>query len=57
MDQLLFTDGTAWEAAPPPRGLRTAALELVHSLVAIQVEQPWPLVSVVICCQMTCWPT
>jgi hypothetical protein len=38
MEQLLFLDGTAWEAAPPPAALRPAALELVHAVVAIQAE-------------------
>ena len=37
MEQLLFADGTAWEAAPPPTAPRPAALELLHTLVAVQV--------------------
>ncbi len=40
MEQLLFTDGTLWEAAPPPTGLRPVALDLVHTLVAVQARQP-----------------
>ncbi|EFN50616.1 hypothetical protein CHLNCDRAFT_145188, partial [Chlorella variabilis] len=38
MEQLLFADGTAWEAAPPPVALRPAALDLVHAVVAVQAE-------------------
>ena len=37
MEALLFADGTCWEAAPPPRGPRPTALELLHALVGIQV--------------------
>ena len=40
MEQLLFTDGTLWEAAPPPTGLRPVAFELVHTLIAVQARQP-----------------
>lgn len=38
MEQVLFSDGTAWEVARPPTGLRPAALELLHALVAVQVR-------------------
>lgn len=41
MEQLLFTDGTAWEAAPPPMGLRPAVLDLIHALVATQERGGW----------------
>lgn len=38
MEQLLFSNATAWEVAPLPAGLRPAALELLHALVAIQAR-------------------
>ncbi|KAL4452618.1 hypothetical protein ABPG75_008280 [Micractinium tetrahymenae] len=38
MEQLLFTGGTVWEAAPPPQGVRPIVLECVHALVATQAE-------------------
>ncbi len=38
MEQLLFTGGTAWEVAPPPRALRPAVLEFLHALVATQAS-------------------
>lgn len=40
MEQLLFTGGTAWETAPPPRGLRPATLEFLAALVATQAGPP-----------------
>ena len=40
MDQLLFMDGTLWEAAPPPTGLRPVVLDLIHTLVAVQASVP-----------------
>ena len=46
MEQLLFMDGTLWEAAPPPTGLRPVALELVHTLVAVQARRPALLLAV-----------
>lgn len=40
MEQLLFMDGTLWEAAPPPTGLRPVVLDLIHTLVAVQASVP-----------------
>jgi Exocyst complex component Sec5 len=45
LEEYFFGDGTLWESALPPGGLRDAALELVHALVAVEVTQarrgPW----------------
>lgn len=46
MEQLLFSGGTAWEAAPLPLGLRPVVMELVHALVATQAR--------LCCCAVPC---
>lgn len=38
LEEYFFGDGTLWEAALPPTGLRDAALELMHALVAVDAE-------------------
>ena len=36
--RFFFGDGTVWHDALPPRGLRDAAMELLHALVAVEAE-------------------
>lgn len=38
MEEFFFGDGTAWEAAPPPAGLRPVVLDLLHALVTVQAR-------------------
>jgi hypothetical protein len=38
MEQLLFLDGTAWEAAAPPLGPRPAALDMLHAVAGVGAE-------------------
>ncbi|GAB4814736.1 hypothetical protein N2152v2_001782 [Parachlorella kessleri] len=38
MEEFFFGDGTDWESAPPPTGMRPVVLELLHTLVLVQAE-------------------
>lgn len=37
MEDFFFGDGTAWDSAPPPSGVRPVVLDLLHALVRVQV--------------------
>ena len=36
--RFFFGDGTVWHDALPPRGVRDAAMELLHAMVAVEAE-------------------